>query len=83
MTSNQNVKTCKEYHPAGIHGYIKTVSEENTESKDGTKDTVKCASLKRKLDTEVISMCRAYSKNLQLHFDRGQKGQFLWKRAIF
>ena len=46
---------------------MKKVSEENTESKDGTKDTVKCASLKGKLDTEVMSMCKAYSRNLQQH----------------
>ena len=31
--------------------------KKNTESKDCTKDTVKCASVKRKLDSEVISMC--------------------------
>ena len=67
MTSNHNVKTCKqrllcricqEYHP-GMHGYVKKVSEGNTDSKDHTKDTVKCVSVKRKLGTEVISMCLA------------------------
>ena len=36
----------------GMHGYVKKASEENTESKDGTKVTVKCASVKGKLDTE-------------------------------
>ena len=41
----------------GMHGYVKKASEENAESKDGTKVTVKCASVKGKLDTEVISMC--------------------------
>ena len=40
-----------------MDGYVKKASEENTESKDGTKDTVKCAPVKEKLDTEVISMC--------------------------
>ena len=66
MTSNHNAKTCKQrlpcrickkYHPTGMHGYVKKASEENTESKDGTKDTVKRASVKGKLDTEVVSMC--------------------------
>ena len=66
MTSNHNAKTCKqrllcrickEYHPTGMHGYVKKASEEYTEYKDGTKDTVKCASVKGKLDTEVITMC--------------------------
>ena len=47
----------KEYHPTGTHGYIKKASKENIESKDDTKDKVKCASVKGKLDTEVISMC--------------------------
>ena len=40
-----------------MHNYIKKASEEYTEHKDGTKDTVKCASVKGKLDTEGISMC--------------------------
>ena len=40
-----------------MHGYVKKASEEYTEYKDGTKDTVKCASVKGKLDTEVITMC--------------------------
>ena len=40
-----------------MHGYVKKVSEGNTESKYDTKDTVKCSSVKGKLDTEVISMC--------------------------
>ena len=31
--------------------------KKNTESKDCTKDIVKCASVKRKIDSEVISMC--------------------------
>ena len=66
MTSNHNAKTCKqrllcgickEYHPTGMHAYVTKASEENTESKDGTKDTVKCASVKGKIDTEVIHMC--------------------------
>ena len=65
MTSNQNAKNCKqrllcrickEYHPTGMHGYVKKASEEYTEYKNGTKDTMKCASVKGKLDTEVISM---------------------------
>ena len=66
MTSYHNAKTynqrlicriCEEYHPTGMHGYVKKASEYNAESKDGTKDTVKFASIKGKLDTEVISMC--------------------------
>ena len=62
MTSNHNAKRlfcriCKEYHPTGMDDYVKKASEENTESKDGTKDKGKCASVKEKLDTEVISMC--------------------------
>ena len=66
MTSNHNAKTCKqrllcrickEYHLTGMCGYVKKASEECTECKDDTKDTVKCASVKGKLDTEVISMC--------------------------
>ena len=66
MTSNHNAKTCKqrllcmvckEHHPAGMRGYVKRVSKEKTESKDGTKHTVKCASVKGKLDTEIIRMC--------------------------
>ena len=66
MIGNRNAKTCKqrllcriceEYHPTGMHGYFKKASEEYTEYKDGTKDTVKCASVKGKLDTEVITMC--------------------------
>ena len=40
-----------------MHGYVKKFSEENIESKNDTKDTVKCASVKRKIDTEVVSMC--------------------------
>ena len=40
-----------------MHGYLKKVSAGNTESKYDTKDTVKCSSVKGKLDTEVISMC--------------------------
>ena len=40
-----------------MHRYVKKASEEYTECKDGTKDTVKWASVKRKLDTEVIGMC--------------------------
>ena len=40
-----------------MHSYVKKASEEYTEYKDGTKDTVKCASVKGKLDTEVISIC--------------------------
>ena len=42
---------------AGMHGYVKKASEEYTEYKDATKDTVKCASVKGKLGTEVITMC--------------------------
>ena len=66
MTTTENAKTCKqrllcrickEYHPTGMHGYVKKASEECTESIYGTKDTVKCASVKGKLDTEVTSMC--------------------------
>ena len=66
MTSNHNAKTCKqrllcrickEYHPTGMHGYVKKASEEYTEYKDGTTDTVKCALVKGKLKTEVRSMC--------------------------
>ena len=66
MTSNHNAKTCKQrllyrickdYHPTRMHGYVKKGSEEYTEYKDGTKDTLKCASVKGKLDTEVISIC--------------------------
>ena len=66
MTSNHNPKTCKqrllcrickEYQPTGMHSYVKKASEENTESEDGTRDTVKCASVKGKYDTEVISLC--------------------------
>ena len=66
MTSNHNAKTCKqrllcrickEYHPTGMRGYVKKASEECTECKDDIKDTVKCASVKGKVDTEVISMC--------------------------
>ena len=66
LTSNHNAKTCKqrllcrickEYIPTRMHNYIKKASEEYTEHKDGTKDTVKCASVKGKLDTEGISMC--------------------------
>ena len=62
MTSNHNAKTCKqrllcrickEYHPTGMHSYVKKASEEYTEY----KDAVKCASVKGKPDTEVISMC--------------------------
>ena len=58
MTSNHNAKTCKqrllcrickEYHPTGMHGYVKKASEEYTEYKDGTKDTLKCASVKGNL----------------------------------
>ena len=37
--------------------YVKKFSQGNTDSKDDTKDTVKCASVKGKPDTEVISMC--------------------------
>ena len=40
-----------------MHGYVKKASGENTESKDGTKDTVKFASVKGKIDAEVISLC--------------------------
>ena len=40
-----------------MHGYVKKASEECTESIYGTKDMVKCASVKGKLDTEVTSMC--------------------------
>ena len=66
MTSNHNAKNCKqrllcrickEYHPTGMHGYVKKASEEYTEYKDGTKDSVKCASVIGKLDIEVLSMC--------------------------
>ena len=39
-----------------MHGYVKKASEEYTEYKNGTKDKIKCASVKGKLDTEVISM---------------------------
>ena len=66
MTSNHNAKTCKqrllcrickECHLTGMYGYVKKASEEYTKYKDGTKDTVKCASVKEKLGIEVISMC--------------------------
>ena len=40
-----------------MRGYVKKVSEEYIEYKDGTKETVKCAAVKRKRDTELISMC--------------------------
>ena len=40
-----------------MHGYVKKASEEYTEYKDGTADTVKFASVKGKLENEVISMC--------------------------
>ena len=40
-----------------MYSYVKKASEEYTEYKEGTKDTVKCASVKGKPDTEVISMC--------------------------
>ena len=52
MTSNHNAKTCKqrllcrickEYHPTGMHDYVKKATEKYTEPKDGTKDAVKCA----------------------------------------
>ena len=42
---------------AGMHVYVKKASEESTEYKDATKDTVKCSLVKGKLDTEVITMC--------------------------
>ena len=66
ITSNHNFKTCKqrllcrickEYHPTGIHDCVKKFFEENTESEDRTKDTVKLATVKGEFDTEVISMC--------------------------
>ena len=66
MTSNHNAKTCKqrllcmtckEHHPPGFHGYVKRVSEEEVESRDSTKCTVKCALVKEKLETEVTRMC--------------------------
>ena len=69
MTSIRNTKTCKqrllcricqEYHPAGMQFYVKKVSQGNTESKDDTKDTAKCALVKGKLDTEMISMCMVH-----------------------
>ena len=40
-----------------MHGYVKKASEEYTEYKDGTAETVKFASVKGKLENEVISMC--------------------------
>ena len=64
MTSNHNAKTCKQRLLCGIckstiqqECMLMSRTEENTESKDGTKDTVKCASVKGKIDTEVIHMC--------------------------
>ena len=39
-----------------MHGYVKKASGEDTESKDGTKVTVKFASVKGKIDAEVISI---------------------------
>ena len=40
-----------------MYGYVKKASEEYTKYKDGTKDTVKCASVKKTFGIEVISMC--------------------------
>ena len=101
VTSNHNAKNfnqrlicriCKEYHPTRMHGYVKKASEKNTESKDGTKDTVKCASVKGKLDAEVINMCavpvwvghRNSRKMVKTYdmLDNGSQGPFIKDEII-
>ena len=76
-----------------MHGYVKKVSEEYIECKDGTKDTVKCASVKRKLDTEVIGMCvapiwlshRNFRKMVKRYVisDNCSQGSFIKDEIIF
>ena len=69
MTENHNAKSCKqrlvcrlcfELHPTGMHDYMKKKTNEdlgNAQLRESGTDTVKCASLNRKLKAEVISMC--------------------------
>ena len=54
--ASKDCRIYKECNPTGIHSYVKKAPEENTDFKVCTKDAVKCASVKAKLGTEVISM---------------------------
>ena len=76
----------REYHPTGTHGCIKKASKENIESKDDTKDTVKCASVKGRLDTEVmcvVPVCVIHRNSRKMvMLDNCSQGSFIKDEII-